>query len=185
MKDELRFVLHPSSSSIHSMEIKKGIAVSPGVVISTAVVLDAEDLVIPRRTIVPGEAPAESERLGRAIAESVVHLTRLRDEVTAKHGKEIGNIFDFHLGILKDKSILKQITSEIMQRYSSAEYAVSVVMRRYANMFTEMANTYLSERVKDIHDIEKSLLRHLIGQKREDLAHLRQDVIVIAHDLLP
>ena len=33
------------------MEIKKGISVSPGVVISTAVVLDAEDLVIPKRLV--------------------------------------------------------------------------------------------------------------------------------------
>src|SRR5437016_10880787 len=128
------------------MEIKKGIAVSPGVVISTAVVLDAEDLVIPSRRIAPKDAPAEIERLGRAIAESVVHLTKLRDEVTAKHGREIGNIFDFHLGILKDKSLLKQITGEISTRHASAEYAVSVVMRRYANMFTHMSNTYLSER---------------------------------------
>jgi len=167
------------------MEIKKGIGVSPGVVISTAVVLDAEDLVIPRRTIAPEDAGAETQRLGNAIAESVVHLAKLRDEVTAKHGKEIGNIFEFHLGILKDKSILKQITTEITQKFSTAEYAVSVVMRRYANMFTQMSNSYLSERVKDIHDIEKSLLRNLIGQKREDLAHLKQDVIVIAHDLLP
>ena len=33
------------------MEVKKGIGVSPGVVISTAVVLDAEDLLIPKRHI--------------------------------------------------------------------------------------------------------------------------------------
>jgi len=85
------------------MEIKKGIAVSPGVVISTAIVLDSEDLVIPKRSISAADAPAEVERLGRAIAEGVVHLTKLRDEVAAKHGKEIGSIFDFHLGILKDK----------------------------------------------------------------------------------
>jgi len=35
------------------MEIKKGIGVSPGVVISMAVVLDAEDLVIPKRAVGP------------------------------------------------------------------------------------------------------------------------------------
>src|SRR5438034_11745582 len=58
-------------------------------------------------------------------------------------------------------------------------------MRRYANMFTQMSNSYLSERVKDIHDIEKGMLRNLIGQKREDLAHLTQNVILIAHDMLP
>ena len=113
------------------MEIKKGIAVSPGVVISTAVVLDAEDLVIPRRVIAPADAPAEIERLGKAIAESVVHLTKLRDEVAAKHGKEIGSIFDFHLGILKDKSMLKQITTEITTKNFSAEYAVLVPEREF------------------------------------------------------
>src|SRR5438045_125759 len=143
------------------MEIRKGIGVSPGVVISTAVVLDAEDLVIPKRTIAPSEVRDEQERLGQALAQTVVDLAALRDEVTAKHGKEIGNIFDFHLGILKDKSLLKQLTTEVTTHRTTAEYAVSVVMRRYANMFLQMSNTYLSERVKDIHDIEKSILRNL------------------------
>src|ERR1051325_8166416 len=95
------------------MEIRKGIGVSPGVVISTAVVLDAEDLVIPRRTITDAEISGETERLGAAIAQTVVDLTRLRDEVTGRHGKEIGAIFDFHLGILRDKSLLKQLNNEV------------------------------------------------------------------------
>src|SRR5205823_1658605 len=105
------------------MEIRKGIGVSPGVVISTAVVLDAEDLVIPRRNIAPGEAAAEQQRLGQGIAQTIVDLTTLRDEVASKHGKEIGSIFDFHLGILKDKTILKQLTTEITTHHSTAEYA--------------------------------------------------------------
>ena len=120
------------------MEIKKGIGVSPGVVISTAVVLDAEDLVIPKRTIEPEQVPVESERLGHAIADAVVELTQLRDEITAKHGREIGGIFDFHLGILKDKTILKQLLDEIRNQLTTAEYAVSTVMRRYANKFLAM-----------------------------------------------
>jgi phosphotransferase system enzyme I (PtsI) len=58
-------------------------------------------------------------------------------------------------------------------------------MRRYASVFADMKDRYLSERIKDIHDIEKRLLNALIGQRREDLAHLTTDVVVIAHDLLP
>jgi phosphoenolpyruvate-protein phosphotransferase (PTS system enzyme I) len=167
------------------MEIKKGIGVSPGVVISTAVVLDAEDLVIPRRRVEPEELVEEINRLNRAVADAIAALTTLRDDVATRHGKEIGGIFDFHLGILRDQSILKQIAGEIQKQQTTAEHAVSIVMRRYANMFLQMADRYLSERVKDIHDIEKALLRALVGQKHEDLAHLTRDVIVIAHDLLP
>jgi phosphotransferase system enzyme I (PtsI) len=48
-----------------------------------------------------------------------------------------------------------------------------------------MSDRYFSERVKDVHDIERRLLRHLVGQKREDLTHLTRDVVVIAHDMLP
>ena len=42
------------------MEIKKGISVSPGVVIGTALVLDAEDLLIPKRFISPDQVPADT-----------------------------------------------------------------------------------------------------------------------------
>src|SRR3569833_2060251 len=94
------------------MEIKKGIGVSPGVVISTAVVLDAEDLLIPRRSVPPEQAPAEIERLSSAITQANEDLARLRDRVTAEVGKEIGAIFDFHLGVLRDQSVLKQIRQE-------------------------------------------------------------------------
>jgi phosphoenolpyruvate-protein phosphotransferase (PTS system enzyme I) len=167
------------------MEIKKGIGVSPGVVISTAIVLDAEDLLIPKRHIDPSQVPSEIERLNHAITDSMADLTRLRDDVTSKHGKEIGAIFDFHIGILRDKSILRQIIHEIKAGYTTAEYAVSTVTRRFANTFSTMSDRYLSERVKDIYDIEKRVLRHLIGQKHEDLAHLTQPVVVVAHDLLP
>ncbi len=167
------------------MEIKKGIGVSPGVVISTAVVLDAEDVLVPKRQGDAALVPVEVARLADGIDRATQELKVLRDEVTAKHGKDIGGIFDFHLGLLKDKSLLKQFDAEIKSNHSTAEYAVSTVMRRYANMFQNMTDKYLSDRVKDIHDVEKRLLIALIGQKREDLAHLTTDVVIIAHDLLP
>jgi len=167
------------------MEIKKGIGVSPGVVISTAVVLDAEDLVIPRRHVEPEQLPGEVNRLSAALTSSAADLSRLRDDVTGRHGKEIGAIFDVHLALLHDRGLVNQIVNEIHAQRVTAEYALSVVMRRYAGKFEQMTDRYMSERVKDIYDIEKRLLRSLIGQKREDLAHLTRPVVVIAHDLLP
>ncbi|HXE53735.1 MAG TPA: phosphoenolpyruvate--protein phosphotransferase [Tepidisphaeraceae bacterium] len=170
------------------MEIKKGIGVSPGVVISTAVVLDAEDLRIPKRQVDAAQVPQEIERLDRAIADSIADLTRLRDSLTEHAGQDVssvGGIFDFHMGVLRDKSTLRQITDEIRKNHTTAENAVSTVMRRYANTFLAMADRYLSARVADVHDIERRILRTLIGQKHEDLLHLTSDVVVIAHDLLP
>jgi phosphotransferase system enzyme I (PtsI) len=167
------------------MEIKKGIGVSPGVVISVALVLDAEDLVIPRRLVGAGEVGTEIDRLNRALAQTIVDRTQLRERVAAKYPREVAAIIDFHIGVLKDKSLLDQIVAEIKTKLVTAEYAVSTVMRKYAGAFQAMADKYLSERVRDIHDIEREVLKHLIGDKHEDLLHLKSDVVLIAHDLLP
>src|SRR4029078_8299985 len=113
----------PSFEQNRFMEIKKGIGVSPGVVISTAVVLDAEALVIPRRSISPAEIPSEIERFGKAVAITMVERQKLRDEVTDKHGKQLGAIFDFHLGLLKDPMLTKEVTNEIKTQNVTAEYA--------------------------------------------------------------
>src|SRR2546423_10174483 len=163
------------------MEIKKGIGVSHGVVVSTAIVLDAEDLLIPKRQIDVSQVPTEIERFQKAIVDSIADLAKQRDEVTAKYGPEIGGIFGVHLGLLNDKTILKQVVSEIKDRHATAEYAVSTVMRKYAAAFLAMADKYMSDRVKDIYDIERRILHQLIGQKHEDLSHLTRDVVVIAH----
>src|SRR4051812_24661377 len=167
------------------MEIKKGIGVSPGVVISTAVVLDAEDLAIPERHIAPGSTGVEVDRFRKAVDASIAEVQAIRENMAAKAGKEIAGIFDAHVGILRDKSLLKQVEGEVVKQETTAEFAVSIVMRRYAQAFLKMSDRYLSERVKDIHDIERRLLHNLIGQKHQDLAHLSRDVVVIAHDMLP
>src|SRR3954464_9175522 len=147
------------------MEIKKGIGVSPGVVISTAVVLDAEDLLIPRRQIPADDVSQEITRLDNAIIKCTQDLVELRNSITAQHGKEIGKIFDVHLGLLYDKSMMRSIAAEIENNHTTAEYAVSVVMRKYAQSFLNMKDVYFAERVKDVYDIERRLLRQLIGAK--------------------
>src|SRR4051794_37049785 len=167
------------------MEIKKGIGVSPGVVISTAVVLDAEDLVIPERHVPAAKTAEEVARFQQAVDASINDLLALRESIAAKAGKEIAAIFDVHIGILKDKTLLKQVDTEIVKQQTTAEYAVATVMRRQAQFFLKMSDKYLAERVKDIQDIERRILHNLIGQKHFDLAHLTRDVVIIAHDLLP
>ena len=167
------------------MEIKKGTGVSPGVAISTAIVLDSDNLVIPRRQVQPAAIDAEIERFDLALAATIKDLTAQRDDLLAKQRKEIAGILEFHIGVLKDKSLIDQIHAGIRSHQSTAEYAVGDVFTKYAAVFSKMADRYLSERDKDIRDVESQLIRHLTGQGRHDLSNLASDVIIIAHDLLP
>ncbi len=166
------------------MIVKKGIGVSPGVAISPGVVLDAEEFDIPQRHVPVDHAQAELARLKKASAISRKEIQDLQKRTTTKLGKETASIFDFHLGLLNDKVLQKKFADTILGGHVTAEYAVATVLRGYAKEFLAMPE-YLADRVKDVYDIEKRLLRNLIGQQRQSLAHLTRDVIVLAHDLTP
>ncbi|MFI5380505.1 MAG: phosphoenolpyruvate--protein phosphotransferase [Tepidisphaerales bacterium] len=167
------------------MEIKKGIGVSPGIVICTAVVLDAEDLAIPRRAIEPSQVESEIERFRNAITKSIQELSSMRSNVAERYRKDIGGIIDFHVGLLKDSSVTEPVEQTIRKQQVTSEFAVSVVLRRYASNFASMTDKYFAERVNDIHDIERRILHNLIGQRTHALHELTDDVVVIARDLMP
>jgi phosphotransferase system enzyme I (PtsI) len=168
------------------MEIKKGIAVSPGVSIGKSLIVDSEDYRIPRREIEPSQRVGEIQRVRNAFhdaIEELVSLERGQDEATGGHIKDI---FAVHLRFLRDRSLRRRVTDMIHTELVTAEYAASTVLREIASHFeTNVKDTYISERAADIYDIERRLLRRLLGTKREDILHLKEEVIVVARQLSP
>ncbi|MCP4378646.1 MAG: phosphoenolpyruvate--protein phosphotransferase [bacterium] len=166
------------------MKTKEGIGVSPGIAIAPAAIIDAEEFDIPQRHVPPEMAKKELTRLRKAIAVSKTDILALQKRTGEQIGKETAAIFDFHLGLLKDKVLLKKFTDTITEDQVTSEYAVAAILRAYAKEFLDMPQ-YLADRVKDIYDIEKRLLQNLVGQSRQNLQHLDSDRILLAHDLTP
>jgi phosphotransferase system enzyme I (PtsI) len=167
------------------MEIKRGIAVSPGVAIGPALVLDTEWFRIPQRFIEPSQTDEEMERVRQALEAAARETRENQEAVTAKLGPQYGAIFGAHALMITDPTLAREVESLIREKHFAAEYAFSRVMRRYAKTLESIEGGYLSSRVADLFDIEKRVLRNLLGQRREQLQHLRQPVIVLAHDLTP
>ncbi|MEE9212056.1 MAG: phosphoenolpyruvate--protein phosphotransferase [Phycisphaeraceae bacterium] len=167
------------------MQIKRGIQVSPGVAIGRAVVLDAEDLPIPRRPIPPAMIGQQQARLHKALQESCQAIEQLRDQTASRLGEELAKIFDFHLGMLKDPHLVAQFEQAIERKRVTAEYAVFSVLRRLAQTYQQLDDRYIRERARDIDDLEHRLLGHLIGPVREELGHLKHEAVLVAHDLTP
>ena len=167
------------------MEIKKGIGVSTGVVVCQALVLSDDDLRIGRRAIPASEIEKERERLTAALEASRGDIRQLRDQTTRDLGPETGAIFNFHLGLLDDPTLLDTFFQGIEKLRFTAEYAVSRTLREYSKQFLKQKDTYFRERVKDIYDIERRLITKLQGQERLRLADLTETVGLVAHDLTP
>ena len=168
-----------------SMETRKGIAVSPGVVIKEAFVLESEGFRIPRHLVKEEEIPKEISRLEEATKVAWEEIEKLEDRVSTNLGSEIGSIFATHKLMLQDKLLLREFSKKVEQHRFSAEYAVTLVLRVYIKKFESVDDPYLAARVGDIYDIEKRLLRNLLGEKREELKNLTKEVVVVAHDLSP
>jgi phosphotransferase system enzyme I (PtsI) len=166
------------------MDLKKGIAVSRGVAIAPAVVLDAEDYRIPQRHVSDARTAKEIERLNEALQAGREELVDLRDRTAQRLGGETAAIFDFHLALLDDRQLLDRIRGKIQNESVTAEYAAAAVLRDYAREFLRMPQEF-ADRVKDVYDIERRILRNLIGQSHESLTRLTEDVVLLAHDLTP
>jgi phosphotransferase system enzyme I (PtsI) len=167
------------------MQKLQGIAVSPGVAIGEALVMDNEGFRIPRRFVARDAVVDEIERLDKAIAAAAGEIAHHKDTVAAELGEKYGAIFEAHLQMLQDARLRSELEEMIRQRHYSPEYAVSRTLRRYAQVFQRLESSYLAERASDIFDIEKRLLRHLLGRRREGITHLTSPVLVLAHNLTP
>jgi len=167
------------------MERLQGIAVSPGVAIGEALVLDQEGFRIPRRFLPRDAVDEELERLDRALASAVAEVERNRLRVAEKLGDDYAAIFSAHLQMLHDKRLREEIEEMIRTRHYSPEYAVSRSLRKYAKVFQSLDGEYMAERANDIFDIEKRILRNLLGERREELAQVTSPVLVLAHNLTP
>jgi len=163
----------------------QGIAVSPGVAIGEALVMDNEGFRIPRRFVSRDAVEDELERLDNAIAAASDEIGRSRDAVSQKLGEKYGAIFEAHRQILEDTKLRSDLEEMIRQRHYSPEYAVSRTLRRYAQVLQDLQSHNLAERATDIFDVERRLLRNLLGRSREEISHLTSPVLVLAHNLTP
>jgi phosphotransferase system enzyme I (PtsI) len=167
------------------MQRLQGIAVSPGVAIGEALVMDTEGFRIPRRFVARDAVVDELERLDKAIAAAGVEIETNRDAVARELGAQYGAIFDAHLQMLRDPKLRGELDAMIRDRHYSPEYAVSRTLRRYAKVFQTLQSSFLADRAGDIFDIEKRLLRNLLGRRREELSQLTSPVVILAHNLTP
>lgn len=167
------------------MEIKKGIAVSPGISIAESLIIDSEDYRIPRRQVGPSQRVIEIQRARNAFRDAIKELTKLESKQDGVEGGKIKDIFAVHLRFLHDRSLRKKITDFIQTEQVTAEYAVSTVLREIASHFNKVQDAYISERAADIYDIERRLLKQLLGRKREDVEHLEKEVVIVARELSP
>lgn len=164
----------------------RGIPVSPGISRGKIHVLGKDNLTVEKRAVAEHEVPAEIKRLEAALLETRKHVQELQKNIRLGMGAEHAGIFDAHLLVLEDPTLLEEVRRRIEEDRINVEYAFQAVADRYSASLAAAQDAYLSERVTDIQDVAGRVLGRLMGRGESDpLSALTEPCIVVAHDLAP
>lgn len=167
------------------MELLKGIAVSPGVVIGRVFVVDEERRRIPKRVIPPQQVAVEHERLWRALGAAIGELNQLSERTRGKFGHDAAEIFIAHVRMLSDATLTRPMHEIIEKETLTAEYAVWKVFQDLMARFAALPDPTIQTKIDDLRDLSMRVLRQLIGEHRSRLNQLNHQAVVVAPDLTP
>lgn len=169
-----------------SERVFRGIPVSAGVCRGRVLVLDRERPTIQKRSVTEAEVADEVNRLERSLVQTRRQLQEVQQRVIEAMGVEEGSIFEAHLMVLEDRTVLDEVVRMITAQRVNAEYAFFSVAERYAGTLAAIEDDYLRERANDMRDVTNRVLNNLLGREDElNLRHLKEPCIIVSHDLSP
>ncbi len=140
----------------------------------------------PKRNIAAEEIPAEIERFKKGLAETKKEIIEIEETISREMGVEHGRIFSAHLLVLEDVVLVEEVIARLKKKKRNVESIFAEVLNKYIDVLSDAKDEYLRERVSDITDVGKRILRNLMGGRRDSgLEDLSEKAIVVAYDLSP
>ena len=166
--------------------ILKGVAAAPGIAAGFAFILGKQDFIVPPRAIMEKEIPIEIARFEEALIKTREEILTIQKKVTTDFDGLHAQIFDAHILVLEDRTFIEEVIKRIKDEKLSAEYIFFEVLKKYMKIFSNIEDEYLRERVGDINDVGRRILKNLMDEnKLHELDHLTEELIIVSHDLSP
>lgn len=149
---------------------------SRGIAIAPVYIYEEVDLT-------PDSYPVESDRIG----EEEARFQTVKQEVIAelKQLSEDNPIFEAHMMLADDYTLQESITGKIRSGERNVQQAIAEAVEEIAEMFHQMEDEYMRERGADVLDIGKRFLMKCKNMEQQNLAAIKEPVIIVARDLFP
>jgi len=163
----------------------KGIAVSPGIIIGKAHLVDRSRVKILYQYLINDDhINKEVERFRGGLDTTEEQLIKLKDRMP-EQVKEHSFILDSYLMILKDSMLNDSTVQKILDEKINAEWALKKSFEEIRQIFAQIDDAYISNRIDDVENVTERILRNLSGETQESLGEIKERVIIVAHDLSP
>ncbi len=161
-----------------------GIIASSGVAIGKAFVLKEVDIQISDGVLDQSEVASEVARFQGARDKTVEQLEIIRDKAAAKLGEEEAEVFEGHILVATDEELEEEVL-EAIKGLTPADAALNAAIKANVSMLEELDDPYLRERVADIKDVGRRMLKNLLGIPMASLEDVEEGTVIIADDLTP
>ena len=166
----------------------KGIGVARGIAIGPAYVSESGMLDVPTYTLKVKEIDAEIARFENAVDNALIQIDKLAKKASGlpdSAAEELGYLLQAHGQMLQGSRLVRGVEKRIRGERLNAEAAVSQEVGEISHAFSQMEDSYLSERSKDVRDVGQRLLRCLMQTPYRALADLPSGTVVVADELTP
>ncbi len=163
----------------------RGIGVSSGIVIGKVFRLEKVTYDIKPTWVRDAEVEQEVDRFLEALQTSKEQLQTIRQRIESIADTDHAQIINAHLMMMEDNMLVDETVEYIRRHRLSAEWSLKRVLDKLREQFNNMEDSYLKERKDDLTHIGNRIFNNLFGYGHTNLADLREDVIVVAHDLSP
>lgn len=144
-----------------------------------------EEFVIPKQGIADEQIAVQIQLFEEALIKTRREILDLQKKIAVEMGQTEAEIFDAHLLVLEDRTIIEEVISRLKKEKLIAAYIFQDVLKKYVQVFLKMEDEYLKERVSDINDVGRRVLRNLLGKSAKHFEDLQEKMILVSHDLSP
>lgn len=161
----------------------KGIAASSGISIGKALKKEHIEINVEKKSI--SDIDAEKAKFAAAIGKAKAEISDLVTLTKENIGEDESKVFEAHLMILEDPEVASRVNEGLETQKLCVEYIYNQVTDSFIDMFMQIPDEYLRERAHDLKDVRDRVIRHLLGIIVRDYSQLKENAIIIAHDLTP
>ncbi len=163
----------------------RGIAVSPGIIIGKARLVDrSKQKIIYQYLINEREIYKEVTRFREALHATKEQIVTLKNRMSDQI-REHSFILDTHLMIVDDSMVSDTTINTILEEKINAEWALKKSVQKIRKLFEEIDYEYIRDRINDVENVAERILRNLSGREQDSLSEINERVIIVAHDLSP
>jgi len=164
--------------------LMKGIAVSKGVAIGKAYLLDRSKFCILKQPLEEHEVEKEIERFRDAIEKTKVQMSDIKKRAQ-KIADKYAVILDTYTLLLDDDILVNDTIESIRKNKTNAEWTLNQTLQNFLNLFDNINDDYLKGKKDDLDLLVQAILRNLIGHSQETLSDIQEPVIIVTHSLSP